>query len=83
MELSVSSTLCFGAVADSFQTRRGWLKNGKMVLRPTALTLDRLHDPREVIEPGSPLWSALKAAYDLALLWQFSKVKPPEELEEP
>src|SRR5215207_10002483 len=25
---------------------------------------------------------ALKAAYDLALLWQFSKVKPPEELKE-
>ena len=23
---------------------------------------------------------ALKAIYDLALLWQFSKVKPPEEL---
>ena len=33
------------------------------VLRPTALTLDRLHDPHEVIEPSSPLWSALKAAY--------------------
>ena len=26
---------------------------------------------------------ALKAAYDLALLWRFSKVKPPEEIEEP
>jgi MFS family permease len=31
---------------------------------------------------GWPLVIAggLKAAYDLALLWQFSKVKPPEEL---
>jgi hypothetical protein len=25
---------------------------------------------------------ALKAAYDLALLWRFAKVKPPEELKD-
>jgi len=35
----------------------------KEVLRPTAVTLDRMSDPQEVIAPGSPMWTALKAAY--------------------
>jgi len=35
----------------------------KEVLRPTAVTLDRMSSPQEVIAAGSPLWSALKAAY--------------------
>lgn len=34
----------------------------KEVLRPTAVALDRLSDPQQVIAPGSPLWTALKAA---------------------
>lgn len=33
------------------------------VLRPAAITLDKLATPAEVIASGSPLWSALKAAY--------------------
>jgi alkylation response protein AidB-like acyl-CoA dehydrogenase len=33
------------------------------VLRPAALALDRLHDPQEVVAPGSLLWTTLKAAY--------------------
>ena len=33
------------------------------VLRPTAVALDRLHDPQEVIASDSPLWTVLKAAY--------------------
>jgi alkylation response protein AidB-like acyl-CoA dehydrogenase len=33
------------------------------VLRPTAAALDRLGDPQQVIDPASPLWTALKAAY--------------------
>lgn len=35
----------------------------KTVLRPTAATLDRLSNPQQVIDPGSPLWTAFKAAY--------------------
>ena len=35
----------------------------KQVLRPTAAALDRLNHPQQVIDPGSPLWTALKAAY--------------------
>jgi alkylation response protein AidB-like acyl-CoA dehydrogenase len=43
-------------------------KNGvhqfaKAVLRPAAVALDRMSDPQEVIAAGSPMWTALKAAY--------------------
>jgi alkylation response protein AidB-like acyl-CoA dehydrogenase len=33
------------------------------VLRPTAVALDRLPDPQQVVDPESPLWAVLKAAY--------------------
>ena len=35
----------------------------ELVLRPAALALDRMSDPQQVIDPGSPLWTALRAAY--------------------
>lgn len=35
----------------------------KAVLRPTAAALDRLADPQQVVEEGSALWTALRAAY--------------------
>ncbi|MGQ0812110.1 MAG: acyl-CoA dehydrogenase family protein [Nitrospiraceae bacterium] len=35
----------------------------KSVLRPTAVALDRLPDPQQVIDQDSPLWAALKAGY--------------------
>lgn len=35
----------------------------EQVLRPTAVTLDRMNDPQEVIERASPLWSAFKSAH--------------------
>jgi len=35
----------------------------EQVLRPTAAALDRLHDPQQVLEPASPLWTAFKGAY--------------------
>ena len=34
-------------------------------LRPAALALDRMSDPKQVIAPASPLWQALKGAYSL------------------
>ena len=33
------------------------------VLRPAAMTLDRMSDPQQVIDPGSLLWTTLKRAY--------------------
>ena len=35
----------------------------KMVLRPTAMALDRLPDPQQVVDRSSILWTALRAAY--------------------
>jgi len=35
----------------------------RAVLRPAAMTLDRMADPQQVIALGSPLWTTLKAAY--------------------
>ena len=35
------------------------------ILRPAALALDRLKNPKEVIAPDSPLWEALRGAYAL------------------
>jgi alkylation response protein AidB-like acyl-CoA dehydrogenase len=46
------------------------------VLRPTAVALDRLVDPREVIASGSPLWKALRQAYRLG----YHKASIPAEL---
>ena len=37
----------------------------KEVMRPAAAALDRIHDPAEVIAPGSALWDFLKKAYRL------------------
>ena len=34
-------------------------------LRPAALALDRMNDPKQVIAPASPLWQALKGACSL------------------
>jgi alkylation response protein AidB-like acyl-CoA dehydrogenase len=34
-------------------------------LRPAALALDRMNDPKQAIAPASPLWQALKGAYSL------------------
>jgi alkylation response protein AidB-like acyl-CoA dehydrogenase len=34
-------------------------------LRPAALALDRMNDPKEVIASASPLWQALRGAYSL------------------
>jgi alkylation response protein AidB-like acyl-CoA dehydrogenase len=35
----------------------------EVALRPTAAALDRLTDPQQVIDPASPLWDVLRAAY--------------------
>ena len=35
----------------------------KSVLRPTAVALDRLSDPQQVVDRSSALWTALRAAY--------------------
>ena len=34
-------------------------------LRPAALALDLINDPKQVIAPASPLWQALQGAYSL------------------
>ncbi len=34
-------------------------------LRPAALALDRMNDPKQAIAPTSPLWQALRGAYSL------------------
>jgi alkylation response protein AidB-like acyl-CoA dehydrogenase len=45
------------------------------VLRPTAVALDRLRDPAEVIAADSPLWRALRHAYRLG----YHKAMLPQE----
>jgi len=35
------------------------------VLRPAALELDKMPDPQDVIDEGSPLWGTLRKAYEL------------------
>lgn len=37
------------------------------VLRPAAAALDRMADPKETIAAGSPMWGALRAAYEQGL----------------
>ncbi|HUY26707.1 MAG TPA: acyl-CoA dehydrogenase family protein [Candidatus Binataceae bacterium] len=37
----------------------------KNVLRPTAIALDRLADPQQVIDRGSILWKFMRSAYEL------------------
>jgi hypothetical protein len=46
------------------------------VVRPAALALDRLRDPKEGIAPDSPLWVALRGAYVL----QYHAAEMPTEL---
>jgi len=43
--------------------KEGVHKFAEAVLRPTAIVLDRLHDPQKVIDADSPLWTVFKAAY--------------------
>ena len=45
-------------------------------LRPAALALDRMNDPKEVIAPSSPLWEALRGAYSL----QYHAAEMPKQL---
>jgi len=46
------------------------------VLRPTAVALDRLSEPGDVIAEGSPLWRALRHAYRLG----YHKAMIPSEI---
>jgi alkylation response protein AidB-like acyl-CoA dehydrogenase len=43
--------------------KQGVHEFARAVLRPAAIALDKLVTPAQVIAPGSPLWTAMRAAY--------------------
>jgi len=57
--------LCPDFPKDVEALRQGFHRFAKEVLRPAAITLDRMDDPRDVIALDSPLRKVLKAAYGL------------------
>ena len=57
--------LCIGVPKEYESIRATAHRFAKEVMRPAAIELDRMADPRDVIAPGSPLRQVLKKAYGL------------------
>lgn len=55
--------LCLTLTPQQHALKEGMHQFSRDVLRPAAMALDRMPDPREVIAPGSLLWKTMKAAY--------------------
>ena len=55
--------LCITLTPQQQALKDGVHQFARAVLRPAAMTLDRMADPQQVIALGSPLWTTLKAAY--------------------
>lgn len=55
--------LCLTLTPQQQALKEGVHQFARDVLRPAAVTLDRIADPKEVIAEGSLLWTTLKAAY--------------------
>jgi alkylation response protein AidB-like acyl-CoA dehydrogenase len=55
--------LCLTLTPQQQALKDGVHQFARLVLRPAAMTLDRMADPQQVIALGSPLWTTLKAAY--------------------
>ena len=55
--------LCLTLTPQQHALKEGVHQFARDVLRPAAMALDRMADPREVIAPGSLLWNTMKAAY--------------------
>ena len=65
MEIPAYIEIDHNLPADLCALRDSVHRFAKEVLRPTATELDRLFDPRDVIAPGSPLWSFMRRAFAL------------------
>ncbi len=57
--------LCMGVPKEYESLRENAHRFAKEVMRPAAIELDRMADPRDVIAPDSPLRRVLKQAYGL------------------
>jgi alkylation response protein AidB-like acyl-CoA dehydrogenase len=57
--------LCVDLPAECALLRQGVHRFAAEVMRPAAAALDRIADPRGVVAADSPLWTVMRAAYDL------------------
>ncbi|HSR58781.1 MAG TPA: hypothetical protein VLL57_11350, partial [Candidatus Binataceae bacterium] len=57
--------LCLGMPKVYDELRAAAHRFAKEVMRPAAIELDRMADPRDTIAPGSPLREVLKKAHQL------------------